>query len=905
MKSFLIKSAVVLLFGVTIFGNVNAQNFNANLAAKLQQTLDTQLAAFPDTKGVSASVYYPGQGIWKGTSGISYAGHPITSDMEFGIASNTKLFTAVAVMKLVENNILNLSDQLHEWLPKYNNVDSSVTIRQLLNHTSGIADVFTNASMAFIAANPAHQFTTAEVMAYVGPKLFNKGTGYGYSNTNYVLAGMIIESATGQSVSTIIRDSILTPLQLDSTFYDGQETVLGTIAHPWQNGVDGINISRTALNTLGRSSGSMYSTAGEMAQWYQALLSGQVVSANSLTEITTFLSPGNYGFAFLKMSLFGRTVWGHGGVNTGYKSRMFYDPEMKATVCGLSNSNQSAIDGAITGMLLKTLLDYLPASAGAITGTTTVCQGQTSVTYSVSAITNATSYLWELPSGATGTSATNSITVNYGAAAVSGNITVVGANAYGNGVPSTKQITVNPVPAVTVSGVVDVQVNSIQQYSIQQIPGTITWSVSGGIITSGQGTNQVTVSWGAAGAGSIEAAVLLPNGCTTSQSLAVTKYEPVTGVSLALWLDASKIIGVNNGQQLPFTAPFNEAHASWQDVSGNGRGAYMVGGNQILIPTYYNSGLNTVNGLPGVTFDQVNDALIVNNSAAINAGTAKTLFSVFKTGADINANQVIFESGSGAAAHSGFNIYIYGSQIGFGVWNGNNAVWINKPCQPNTSYLTQLVYDGSAGTLKVSVNNQTAITNGVTPTLPQGTQYNGVGSAVQGTRMWMGYSNSTIAFPFGGSIAEVMLYNTVSPAVRSQTFSYLNAKYGFALGANQLLKSSDVESSESDFEIKEGSYNVDISSDEYTAPVQTIRTVVTPNPVQDEARIRIQSDKSAEVEIAVYDILGQQIILPIKGELREGLNEFTIHTKDVMTGSYRVVVSGTNVYESAVMVIVK
>lgn len=905
MKSFLIKSGIVLLFGITIFSTVNAQNFNANLAAKLQQTLDTQLAAFPDTKGVSASVYYPGQGIWKGTSGISYAGHPITSDMEFGIASNTKLFTAVAVMKLVENNILNLNDQLHEWLPQYNNVDSSITIRQLLNHTSGIADIFTNASMAFIEANPTHQFTTAEVMAYVGPKLFNKGTGYGYSNTNYFLAGLIIESATGQSVSKIIRDSILTPLQLDSTFYDGQETVLGTIAHPWQNGVDGINISRTALNTLGRSSGSMYSTASEMAQWYQALLSGQVVSANSLTEITTFLSPGNYGFGFLKMQLLGRTVWGHGGINTGYKSRMFYDPEMKATVCGLSNSNQSAIDGAITGMLLKTLLDYLPASAGAITGAQTVCQGQTSVTYSIPAISKATSYLWTLPNGTSGTSQTNSITVDYGASAVSGNITVVGVNSYGNGVPSTKQITVNPVPSVTVSGLADVTVNSTQQYSIQQIPGTITWSVLGGIITSGQGTNQVTVAWGAAGTGSIGAAVLLPNGCTASQSVAVTKYEAATGATLALWLDAGKIAGANNGQQLPFTAPFNEAHASWQDISGNGRGAYMVGGNQILIPTYYNTGLNTVNGLPAVRFDQVNDALIVNNSAAVNAGVSKTLFSVFKTGMDINANQVIFESGSGAAAHSGFNIYVYGSQIGFGVWNGNNAVWINKPCQPNTSYLAQLVYDGSAGTLKVSVNNQTAVASGVTPTLPQGTQYNGVGSSVQGTRMWMGYSNSTIGFPFGGSIAEVMLYNTVSPAVRSQTFSYLNAKYGFALGENQLLKNGDLSGSDGAFEIKEGNYNVDISSDEYVPLYQAVRTTVTPNPVQDEARIRIQSDKTAEVEISVYDILGQQMLLPIKGELREGLNEFTIHTKDIMTGSYRVVISGAGVYESAAMIIVK
>jgi CubicO group peptidase (beta-lactamase class C family) len=449
MKKFFIKIGIVLFLYSTAPQYTTAQPFNANLAAKLQQTLDVQVAAFPDTKGVSASVYYPGQGIWKGTSGISYAGHPITSDMEFGIASNTKLFTAVAVMKLVENNILNLNDQLQKWLPKYKNVDSSITIRQLLNHTSGIADVFTAASIAFIEANPAHNFTTAEVMAYIGPKLFSKGTSYGYSNTNYILAGMIIESAIGQPVSKIIRDSILTPLQLDSTFYDGKETVLGTIAHPWQDGVDVSAKSRNALNTLGTSAGSMYSTASEMAQWYQALLSGQVVSANSLKEITTFVSSGSYGFGILTMQLFGRTLWGHGGSNTGYKSRMFYDPIMKTTVCGLSNSNPSAIDGGITGVLLKTIVDYLPEPAGSIIGTTVVCQGQNSITYSVSPITNAVSYTWTLPNGSTAISTTNSITINYDKSATSGNISVVGTNSYGDGLLATLPIIVHPLPNVS------------------------------------------------------------------------------------------------------------------------------------------------------------------------------------------------------------------------------------------------------------------------------------------------------------------------------------------------------------------------------------------------------------------------------------------------------------------------
>ncbi|MBI3260707.1 MAG: serine hydrolase [Ignavibacteriae bacterium] len=790
MKTLFITLGIILFF-VLISGNsTSAQQFNANLAAKLQQTLDAQLAAFPDTKGVSASVYYPGQGIWKGTSGVSYAGHPITSDMEFAIASNTKLFTAVAIMKLVESNKLSLNDQLHKWLPKYANVDSSITIRQLLNHKSGVADVFNAASMAFIDANPAHVFTIAEVMAWVGPKLFKPGAGFSYSNTNYILAGMVAESASGIEIHKIIRDSILIPLQLDSTFYDGKETVLGTIAHPWEKKVDVFNISRTALNTLGTSCGAMFSTAGEMAQWYQALMSGQVVNANSLKEITTFLSPGNYGFGFSTSKLFGRTVWGHGGTNTGYNSRMFYDPEMKTTLCGLSNSNPSVIDGAILGVMYKALVDALPATAGVISGSATVCQGQNSVTYTVPVITKASSYVWTLPNGASGISVTNSITVNYGASAQSGAITVCGSNSYGNGAPATLPIIVNQVPTVVITGATEVAINALKQYSIQQIQGTITWIISGGIIKSGQGTSQISVAWGGAGTGSISASILLPSGCTAAKTIDVTIFEAATGATLAVWYDASHIIGAVNGQTLPFTAPFTESHPSWQDISGNERGAYMMAGNQPLIPTYYNQGANTVNELPAVRFDQINDVLIVNNSAAVNAGSTKTLFSVFKTGSDITADQVIFESGGGAPTQSGFNIYIHKGDIGFGVWNGNKSIWIHKTCSANTSFLTQLVYDGNAGILRVSVNNATATATGVPATLQQGTQFNGLGASIQGTRLRMGYSNATLAFPFGGSIAEVMLYNTVSSAIRSQTFSYLNAKYGFSLGTNQLLKTA-------------------------------------------------------------------------------------------------------------------
>ena len=88
------KILLILLFFLSFFRNVFAQSFDAALNSSLQYTIDSFRTAV-NVKGISAAVLYPGKGSWKGVSGISYSGTPIRSDMEFGIASNTKLFTGV------------------------------------------------------------------------------------------------------------------------------------------------------------------------------------------------------------------------------------------------------------------------------------------------------------------------------------------------------------------------------------------------------------------------------------------------------------------------------------------------------------------------------------------------------------------------------------------------------------------------------------------------------------------------------------------------------------------------------------------------------------------------------------------------------------------------------------------
>ncbi|MBI2281198.1 MAG: serine hydrolase [Bacteroidetes bacterium] len=312
-----------------------AQTFDAILAAKLQNTIDS-MKITNNIKGISASVIYPGQGMWQGVTGVSHAGFPITSDMEFAIASNTKPFTGVVVLKLAQSGIISLDDSLHEWLPSFTNVDSNITIRQLLNHTSGLADI--NNVVGYtdsISINPNRIFTPTELMTWVGTPLFAAGTSWNYSNTDYLLAAMISESATGQSFGQLLHDSVLTPLLLDSTFLD----VYDSVAHPWQSGIDKTSFVRTALNSAAWAAGGMYSNSSEMAQWFNALMSGQLLNSYGFNEMTTFVGSSIYGVGLVETTILGRTVWQHGGTILGYTSTMMYDTTTHTVICVLINQN--------------------------------------------------------------------------------------------------------------------------------------------------------------------------------------------------------------------------------------------------------------------------------------------------------------------------------------------------------------------------------------------------------------------------------------------------------------------------------------------------------------------------------------------------------------------------------------
>ena len=153
--------------------------------------------------GASAAVIVPERGAWSGASGISEPGVPVTPDMLFDVASIGKNYLAALVLQLVQEGKLGLDDPLRKWLPDYENIDGAITVRQLLNHTSGIHDFVEHPQSPFRTPFDAIDFGAASspeevVSTLVGAPYFAPGDGFRYSSTNYVLLRMIVEEATGQ-----------------------------------------------------------------------------------------------------------------------------------------------------------------------------------------------------------------------------------------------------------------------------------------------------------------------------------------------------------------------------------------------------------------------------------------------------------------------------------------------------------------------------------------------------------------------------------------------------------------------------------------------------------------------------------------------------------------------------------
>ena len=260
---------------------------------------------------------------WTGGSGFAADGvTPLDGNDPFAIASITKTFTATIVLQLAEEGRLELSQPVSELLPDLDLV-SGVTVEQLLSHTSGVPDLLAP-MRPDMTATPNRSFTPDEVLAHLGPAWFAPGTSWGYSNTNYLLLGMLVEAVTGNTLETELRQQLLAPLGLDAT---------GTLLTP-----DAPSLLPPAWASAFHGSGAMYSTAEDLLRWGNALYASSVLSAASRARMLDFGDHG-YGLGAQLIDLGqGRMAYGHSGLLKGFISLLVRLPDQHLTLVVLATS---------------------------------------------------------------------------------------------------------------------------------------------------------------------------------------------------------------------------------------------------------------------------------------------------------------------------------------------------------------------------------------------------------------------------------------------------------------------------------------------------------------------------------------------------------------------------------------
>lgn len=374
MKYMTMKKLFILIVLVASYSQVANAQLNGAYTQRLNDVFDSVCNRF-NLKGATAAIVVPGQGIWERAHGISHPGVPITKDMYMGIGSNTKTYFSVLILKLQEQGKLDLDDTIGQWI-QHANVPGSITIRQLLNHTSGLYSFTSNPDINnYILADFTKVWPPDSVLNLVKAPVAAPGGAWDYCNTNYLLAGLIIRSVTGKTIQQALRDEILTPHGLSETYFYPQETPPGIIPHSWSANLSGNgthqdlvathSYSHNAMFSLASSAGAIMATAKDNALFWDKLMSGKILNASSMAEFETTVAIAmgqGYGLGVFKMNSFnGRTIVSHGGTNIGFINENIHEKASGVSITMLTNqdsiSNNILLGGCIAA-LHKVTIQY-------------------------------------------------------------------------------------------------------------------------------------------------------------------------------------------------------------------------------------------------------------------------------------------------------------------------------------------------------------------------------------------------------------------------------------------------------------------------------------------------------------------------------------------------------------------
>ncbi|MFH8770052.1 serine hydrolase domain-containing protein [Streptomyces sp. NPDC017958] len=288
----------------------------------------------------------------------------ISTDDRFRIGSVTKSFSAVVLLQLADEHKLDLDAPVNRYLPRLL-PDDGITVRHILSHRSGLYDysndMFAQSVSGFEAVrNKVYTYQQLVTLSLKKPRTNAPGAAYSYSNTNFVVAGMLIEKLTGHSVKTEYENRILKPLQLTDTFYVHPDTKIpGRFTRGYLTpDTAGAQLVDATAQTVSwaQSAGAIISSARDLNTFYSALLRGKLMSAARLAEMERFTQVNSttaYGLGLRRRDLTcGVSVYGHTGAVQGYYTYAFATKDGKRSVTAVANtSNNSKVLNTLAGVL--------------------------------------------------------------------------------------------------------------------------------------------------------------------------------------------------------------------------------------------------------------------------------------------------------------------------------------------------------------------------------------------------------------------------------------------------------------------------------------------------------------------------------------------------------------------------
>lgn len=285
---------------------------------------------------------------WQGGPADRAQSLPVTATTKFRLASLNKMFTAIAVLQLAEAGKLSLDDTIGTHLKNYPNptVADAVSVRQLLNHTSGLGDIFGEKFQA-------HAQTLKTLEDYVplfgaDPPESAAGSEDGYSNYGYILLGLIIEAVSGQSYYDYVEQHIHRRAGMEATASEPESTPVAGRAIAYSK-VDGRWRQETkTLPWRGTSAGGGYSTVGDLLKFAEALRTGKLLSEKGVQAATTAQNhKGWYGYGFMVGGQDRQRRYGHEGGAPGANAALFVLPGNAYVVIGLSNVDPAAMEHVV------------------------------------------------------------------------------------------------------------------------------------------------------------------------------------------------------------------------------------------------------------------------------------------------------------------------------------------------------------------------------------------------------------------------------------------------------------------------------------------------------------------------------------------------------------------------------